>query len=91
GVILYFGVSLGALFVAVLTAPHPSIAEEEWILGDWIVLGVGGGLTIAFLIREFWLPKKKMLRESAPEGTGGSKHIKKLRPGKKRVILESSA
>jgi len=60
GVLLYGGLSVGMMLVAVWSLPTPQDAtHQEWSWVDWLVFVSGSGSLLAFVVRKYSIVKKE--------------------------------
>jgi|GEM_PF-4255924 len=83
-VCLYSGISIGMMLIAVLTAPAPHLANQEWGWADWCVMALGGGLLLAYIVRKYARLKKEALARRNMENKNQDGQPLRHKKGKKK-------
>ena len=83
-VCLYSGISVGMMLVAVVTAPEPHLVEKGWGWVDWLVVVLGGGFVLAYVVRKYSHLKKEALEKRALENKIKDGPSQRPKPGKKK-------
>ena len=52
-VVLFAGISIGTMLIAVLSSPEPHFVDQEWGWLDWGFMAMGSGILIVFTVRKF--------------------------------------
>ena len=74
-VLLFSGVSIGAMLIAVLSSPEPHLADQEWGWLDWGVITVGSVILLFFIVGKYDT-LKKLARARNSMARGKSKVIR---------------
>lgn len=83
-VCLYGGISIGMMLVAVVTAPAPHLADQEWSWADWFVVVLGAGLLLAYIVRKYSRLKKEALAKRSMENKSLDGQPPRHKKGKKK-------
>ncbi len=84
GFFLYIGTSAATLLLAVLTATRPNVGVEDWMVMDWLILLIGGGLILAVLTRKWWRASSNENDSSSLQQTQKSPGRNRSKPSRKR-------